>query len=301
MSNLVSDPGFELGLAWTYQGGAARTTVGERTGAWCARIPGQAVGQFGFGMISQPLMLIPGATYAVSIWLDSQSSQGRALVCSIDPGNGTLATLGTDTLQTPGYRLWEVGEFTAVGPTGLFRLGAAAGSPSAAVWFVDDVLVEAVLAVKRAEIKDGFLATLRGITIANGYSMDVRSVEGRKLTPQELGVASPFIRCVWAGEEAKWLGDNGPFPVEMHRKGSICPFAIACYSKVSEEEADELAGHVETILETQVDGQFIGLAYVRDIVVDAIHTPELAAEQRTDYFVRYVRATASYKHTRGQP
>jgi len=301
MSNLLSDAGFELGIAglWAYQGGASRSTLRPRTGAWSARIPGQASGFFGQGAVSQLLELVPGTTYDVSLWLDSQSAQGRALRCVIDPGDGNVVVLGSSALVSA-YRLWEVGSFVAVGLAGSFRLVAAVGSPSSAVWFADDALVEPDVAVRRREIKDALLATLAGITVANGYQIEVRHVTGENENPKSGGVPLPMIRVLWSGQEEKFLGDSGPFPVEMHRKGSVCPFSIACYA-MSEADADELVGHVEQILETQSGSQFIGLGYVRDVVVDAILDPELAGEQASDYFARFARVTVSYKHTRGQP
>ena len=304
MSNEVSDPGFELGVEWTYSTKAVRSTARPYSGTYSARLHSRkgAGPDWTSYIISNVLDLIVGEKYIYTFWYYNPPSADTGLNVYVDKGTGYTklpSHLDGRALiypTVPGEWVFGEYDFIATGTTGKVKLesSSAATSIYSDYWYIDDVSVEWDVAAKRKAIKAALVSQLANITQANGYNVDLDTVYD-EATPENEMTNFPSIVVVY-GQELKRTH-------EMHgRIGAIDFFlGVRANDAAADDTCDDLCADIEKCLETQASGQYIGLSYVRNIETMFIRPDESVELLRDGTRLWVVGVRVDYRYTRTQP
>ncbi|MDQ7008358.1 MAG: hypothetical protein Q9Q40_14145, partial [Acidobacteriota bacterium] len=238
-------------------------------------------------------------SHTASVWARRVSGAVGLALQVRNPSTGdwqTLAAIGAGD-SVPDYAQLS-GRFESLGVDVEFRVtGVLAGTTTTGEWYIDDASLEEDMAAKRREIEAAIASTLEGITTAAGYSTTVQTVQrGLRGDPAKLDM--PTLLVFWDGPESKEVA-------ALHRKRGTVHFTVRCAMR-SEGDAgrdaiQDLAGDVETILETQTDGKYIGLGYIDDLYVSEIDPWEAGVDGHPELNVIDVLVTVVYEHNRTAP
>ena len=291
MANIVTDPSFELDLGWTYTPIGTRSTINPHTGSYSVRLSYPAQSILPAFVHQEDLLLSPGEVYDVSMWIDGTTAFGQPLECWIDAGDGNLVLLGTSNSQDT-WSEWLVGSFLAIGATGVVKI-ANATTIHGRIWWVDDVSIVSQgavdMAAKVKAIKAAILSTLTGVS-----GVAATSISGEPISPDTVALPALIVTVL---DEVK------EYDALQRRRGKR-RFLIECWAgtaATAEGDADDLAAAVETILETQTGGTFLGLGYVYDVTVDSSEPFEAASDVAKGMRVVFLEVSVTYTYTRGNP
>lgn len=261
MPNLVSDPSFEIGVGWNYIGSAARRDdLGANTGSWACRLQSESFGPATSIAQQTGLLYTPGETYTVTLAVDDTNAADVPLQVIVDQGDGVLSDLGPINASAPGWRVVDLGSFVALGASGSVELRTVTGL---GVWLADDVSIESPAEAdemsKLTEIRSAILTSLMGITVSNGYSADVNVLEDVLLFESVDSYPAVSVRMPRFEKERATLG----------RKDVAAEFPVRIFAAGDTPDTDllDIAADVEKKLEEIATGQFLSLAYVKDVQV----------------------------------
>lgn len=247
---------------------------------------------------ARPTVLVneSGWSYKVAVRTNAQfpPQGGTATSITIDAGSVVLDEWVEYSIEwtptTTSYTLFVSASY------------GGAGSPiSNLVFEFDSVTIytvaeESILA-KRRTILEAAKTTLSGITVANGYPVEVNDVFLGYREPQNVD-NWPAIGLVYA-EETKNTR-------EMHRKQCVLRLHSIIYAEGDATydgayQCDLIAEAVEIILETKQSGAWLGLGYIEDLSIvriDAFEVPEAVSRGRR---VWNVEVQVTYHYDRLDP
>lgn len=300
---------------WSYENGAARSTITAAEGTTSARLP-MLSSPAGFvvpGTISRPLTLTVGTTYDVSMMVNGEASLGQPLIVEIDAGDGMSVELGSMQTSAP-WTLWEVGTFTAVGTAGVIKIRNGS-SERGHVWFVDEIVLEeievGVEVSTRGEVYEAFKATLS--TIIEGQIPDDPTNAGSE-------PFAAFENTVPAASVYETLPDVGTvrmpaicisevrFGVDVHtlgRRKTLAHFVVECWHDSLAKAINLSADVVKAMFAAGITdgiGQ-LGLSRTRCIDVQAPDDEAMIASPEATQGRRMVRQpiAVTFIHPRGNP
>lgn len=303
--SIITDGGAELGLGWAFQNANASrvqtslgATISPHAGAWMFELKatGTGLSQVLGNMSQTSLAFVPGWAYVPSVWVngDENVSGDLTIVIADETGNLGSWTLAAGSVPA-GWSLWQPGHAIALGSSGSISLECQ-GISGIRRWYVDDVALEPLVAIRRREIRSAIITAVSGITVAGGYNTNMTSaqVHDGETMPQSIDL---FPACVVEFEEE--IKDLALFP----RMEVTAKFAILCFAKgnTADQDADLLAADVEAALKPVPPTPFLGLAYVQTAYVTGIDAWSVDQTVARDVAMYRVEFTVTYNHTVGTP
>jgi hypothetical protein len=239
----------------------------------------------------------PGTSYEISGWFNAAlASSLSPLTVKID--GAVLATFLRADYADAGWHALSV-PFVAAGPTPLLRLEVPAPAVNgSSQWLFDGLEVLSQDMLKRREIEAGIVATVAGVTVANGYPEGI--VEVRSAPSDLKSIARPGAIVTFAGPEIK-PRDRA----ELHRKKAIAPFVIWIVADGDNAEArvQDLGGSVETALEAQdASGRWLGgVTGIDDVWVEHSDVLQASPDMAAGVYVAELVVGVEYRHNRLVP
>lgn len=146
---------------------------------------------------------------------------------------------------------------------------------------------------KRQEIRDAVVTTIESVTSPISLTGRVRT----ELQREDKIESFPEVHVLY-GEENRRHN-------EMHRKKSDLYLNVLVWARKAatsaEQQLDELTGAVETKLEAQTGGQWLGLGYVDNVTVEDILPFELDSKSMGDVRIYRVDVRVTYRYNRLSP
>lgn len=299
--NKLTDPSREIGVAWQDIGAAQRRNdLGAHTGSWAGYLFARKDAFAGNQSSTQrqdSVALSIGVPHAASLWVNGDALGNTTINCEVDPGDGVFTVLGTLASAPPGWSLWEPGSIVAVGPTGRFQVTTPVpATDGSGYWLVDDLSLddgEDILS-KLRDIRAAIIASLEGMTIAGGYSVNAPEVYRNVLLFG--GVQSWPAFTVRSPSWEKERGTLGRKVVT-----ATFPIRVFAFGDDSEDQVLDLAKDVERKLEEITGGQFLGIGYVTDVNVNAGEPSDLEEGASPLRRLADLTATVVFYHDRRDP
>ena len=310
MPNPISDPSYELGLAWTYTGQGERQDQGAiaYAGSWVGRLRMlRGLGTIN-STIEQADLALPNVRgRRLRFWHRTRvnpGDKGFKLRVSLKRGAATLYT----TDLAAGTDVWVEHESALVVPPAtdgvsvrletVYTLG---GVPvGVAEWWVDGFEffdpLEVDVAAKRKAIRAAMVSNLENVTVLNGYSTDIGEVTDRYKEIRDVDIF-PTIQVVAVSEEKDGVRSA------LHRRVGVITFVcvVICEGPGADDACEDIAGDIEKELETQDSAQFLGLGYVDNVKVVRIDPAQPTKAVSREVRVWLVWVEVKYTHARTQP
>ena len=304
MANVISNPSFETSASWSFNAQAARTTDAANTGSYSVGLLVLPAGGFGGWNVGSAIQSFPttsGIDYAITLYANGDLGEDTGLNVLVDPTGTGTAYDALGPLTIPGGAGWhfiEVGTFQAAASTALIEITPVSGT-EIALWYVDDVSVEAVttVAISKA-IRSAIVSDLNAIDGSGDFVSTLASVNRE---PQDWRtIATPGVFITGGSGSRPGRTDMEAFSPNEGVTENEFQLQLVVKSTTPNQDTDDLLDDIRNAVERNASNLYgvnTSNYKVSEVACDWSELEPL--DQDDDYYFRGVVVKVKYYYKRG--